>query len=106
MWGSRFRVFQEHLIFAISVMRIPEHSATSPSERCIGLQLRTLGLILPFSCAAILPSEVVAKSIKALNYEEHEGHKGREKLLFVLFALFVVPFFWAFCRLAHSKVRG
>ena len=34
--------------------------------------------------------EVVAKSIKALNHEEHEGHKGIEKLFLVLF---VVPFF-------------
>ena len=33
---------------------------------------------------------VVAKSIKALNHEEHEGHKGKEKLFFVPF---VVPFF-------------
>ena len=35
-------------------------------------------------------AEGVAKSIKALNHEEHEGHKGKEKLFFVLF---VVPFF-------------
>ena len=90
-------------------MRIPEHSAASPSERRIGLQIRTLILILPvlpFSCAAILPSEAVEKSIKALNRGEHQGHKGKEKLLFVLFVLFMVPFFWVFCRLAHSKVRG
>ena len=30
------------------------------------------------------------KSLKALN---HEGHKGKEKLFFVLFVSFVVPFF-------------
>ena len=34
-----------------------------------------------------------AKSIKALNHEEHEGHKEKEKLFFVLFVSFVVPFF-------------
>ena len=28
-------------------------------------------------------AEGVAKSIKALNHEEHEGHKGKEKLFFV-----------------------
>ena len=38
----------------------------------------------------ILAKEGVAKSIKALNHEEHEGHKGKEKLFLVLF---VVPFF-------------
>ena len=32
----------------------------------------------------------VAKSLKALN---HEGHEGKEKLFFVLFVSFVVPFF-------------
>ena len=37
--------------------------------------------------------EGVAKSIKALNHEGHEGHKGKEKLFFVPFVLFVVPFF-------------
>ncbi len=37
--------------------------------------------------------EGVAKGIKALNHEEHEGHKGKEKLFFVLFVFFVVPFF-------------
>ena len=35
----------------------------------------------------------VAKSIKALNHEVHEGHKGKEKLFLVLFVFFVVPFF-------------
>ena len=33
--------------------------------------------------------EVVVKSIKALNHEEHEGLEGKEKL----FVFFVVPFF-------------
>ena len=35
-------------------------------------------------------AESVAKSIKALN---HKAHKGKEKLFFVLFVRFVVPFF-------------
>ena len=43
-----------------------------------------------FTLSVIPVKEVVAKSIKALNHEEHEGHKGKEKLFFVLF---VVPFF-------------
>ena len=29
-----------------------------------------------------------AKSIKALNHQEHEEHKGKEKLFFVLFPCF------------------
>ena len=41
------------------------------------------------SCLRWIPAfEAVAKNIKALNHEEHEGHKGKEKLFFVLF---VVP---------------
>ena len=39
------------------------------------------------------PFEAVAKSIKASNHEGHEEHKGKEKLFFVLFVSFVVPFF-------------
>ena len=39
---------------------------------------------------ATVSKEVVAKGTKALN---HEGHKGKEKLFFVLFVSFVVPFF-------------
>ena len=38
----------------------------------------------------MLSTEVVTKSINALNHEEHEGHEGKEKLFFVLF---VVSFF-------------
>ena len=41
----------------------------------------------------ISAKEVVAKSIKALNHEGHEEHKGKEKLFFVFFVSFVVPFF-------------
>ncbi len=42
--------------------------------------------------------EVVAKSIKALNHEEHEGLEGKEKLFFVLFVFFVVPLFQGLLR--------
>ena len=35
-----------------------------------------------------LLQKAVAKSIKALNHEEHEGHKGKEKLFFVLFVVY------------------
>ena len=38
----------------------------------------------------MLRDKLVAKNIKALNHEEHEGHQGKEKLFFVLF---LVPFF-------------
>ena len=41
---------------------------------------------MPVSQAAGKPI-LVAKSIKALNHEEHEEHKGKEKL-FVLFPCF------------------
>ena len=37
--------------------------------------------------------EVVTKSLKALNHEGHKEHKGKEKLFFVRFVSFVVPFF-------------
>ena len=49
--------------------------------------------MLAGSLMATTVVEVVAKSIKASNHEGHEEHKGKEKLFFVLFVSFVVPFF-------------
>ena len=40
---------------------------------------------------SVIPAfEIVAKSVKVLNHEEHEDHKGKDKLFSVLF---VVSFF-------------
>ena len=71
---------------------LPGVAQTSP-EKTLCLRVFVVPFFSePFASASI---ESVAKSIKAMNHEEHEGHKGKEKLFFVLFA---VKGFSAFCN--------